>query len=192
MKRLSPEVADAVKLVSSFLERAFDSGMPLGDGDAEILRGLGEMLLEVTAGNGTWVCARDDGGETPEKSDAGFSVAYHYHRARIEQGGAGDASAIEEVRTFVDPSLSDATIRKYSQRHRDRALALLESGETPADVSPLIEAHLRARGDKTLNRKLDLAALARELAGYIAQDGAPKVTAYREYLRKKSPRPDVE
>ena len=153
------------------------------------MRELGETLLAITAGEGKENCRPETGAP---KSSRSLGVAYCYHRARVERPGAADAVALHEVRTIVDSTLSDGTIRKYAQKHRDQVLRMLEGGETPVDIDPQIEAHVRARGDKVLNAKLDVAALTRELARYIANEGAPGIAEYREYLRKKSPRPDVE
>lgn len=189
MKALSPEVGEAVKVLGAFFARSADNGAPLGEGDAEILRELGELLLAWTAGPGRWVCERE---AEDRKSMASLAVAFYYHHARIERTGPGDANALEEVRTLVDSTLSDGTIRKYAQRHRDLVLRMVERGETPVDIDPQIEAHLRARGNKELNAQLDLAALTRDLARNVSTEGAPAVSAYREYLRKKSARPEVE
>lgn len=198
MKTLSPEIGDAVRILCRVIREGQErvhrdsKSPPFAERDAEVLRHLGEVLLAMTAGAGTWVEDRTPGARTDASSADSLSVAYLYHLARIEHPGSGDEDALAEVRAIRGPTLSDATIRKYAQRHRDQVLLMLEHARTPVEIEPWIEANLRARGDSELNRKLDLAALVRDLADCVARDGAPKVSAYREYLRKKSPRADVE
>ena len=130
---------------------------------------LGALLQRIAQGEDACELFRQKKHSKPSKRDEHEFRALAYWSIRaLDPGARGTrAHALQKARDVIagGADLSDSYIAKLAQNHRDKALILLEHGDSAGPV--------RFKGGKEV-------VYLRSFA---------QVAALREYLRKKSPRP---
>lgn len=167
----------------------------------ELLQELGLLLIAISRGEPAHKLFRQNERRKPKEDRAGVALVYYYVWACT-----GDAAlAIEKAarahsfgeRTGTEKPFTKPYVRKVAQKYRNAVLRLLE--QQPDETAERARIYLCNRkqlfvllyknGDVTQGKlSPQEAAEVQELMQYKLTPG--KVATLREYLRKKSPRPN--
>jgi hypothetical protein len=183
------------------ISAAMLTGTPLAS--LELLRELGSLLYAISRGEPADRLFRQHKRSKPKADRTGVALVYYYVWACTDDAAVAIDRAARAhsfgKRTGSEKPLSKASVRKLAQKYRRAALCLLEQRPNEAATRARIYlcnprqlyVLLNKGGDVTQGRlSAQEAAELQELARYKLT--AEKVARLREYLRKKSPRPDMD
>jgi len=176
-------------------------GNKLDNVDPELLRELGTLLVGIARGERADLLFRQNERTKPlRKNELHIAFVYHYMRACCGNL-ADDSEAIAQVRAAepLDAPKAHATIKRIAQKYREEVFAIFgrksraELGEIviglTATSEQLQSVGCAALGHGSESQRLEGERILNHWKNYELTP--EKVSAWREYLRRKSPRPDM-